>query len=770
MKFLIIDDDVDFRKLAIHHLHKEFPDAVCTEITERHEFDAAMKQGGIDAVITDYDNPGLDGLEVIKEAKKLDPYLPVIMLTASGSEEIAVDGMKLGLSDYVTKHHVSRLPVAVKMSIESLRLRKDYDNTVSLLRTSEERFNAFMDNTPVVCVIMDEAGRAVYINRAFERAFNVTPDKILCKPASDVLPREIARISLSHNKEVLEKDQAIEIDQIIPAPDGDSRHWMLLKFPLKNAHGKRYIGAIALDITERKHLEEKLQAEKDISQSYLNVAGVIIAALDSAGNITLFNRKGCEISGYTPHEILRKNWFDVLVPARLKDELLGIFQKIMNGGIAEYTHFENPIVTKTGEERIISWENAVLTNKEGEITGMLCSGNDVTERKHAEEERERLREQLFHAQKMESIGNLAGGIAHDFNNILMTIVGYGNLLYDELKNNNPALGYAQTIVKTSMRAAELTKGLLAFSRKQPYILKSVDINDVIKHTSDLLLRLIRANIRITTVLTGKDCVIMGDGGQIEQVLMNLATNAQDAMPEGGALTISSDVVDIDNIFLMTQGFGNIGRHVLISVSDTGAGMDKRTKERIFEPFFTTKEVGKGTGLGLAIVYGIIKQHSGHIHVESSPGRGATFNIYLPLAQKAVETQPLEIAERPAGGAETILIAEDDRDIRKLLKTLLSVAGYRVIDAANGSEAVDLFTKNSHRVQLVLLDVVMPIKSGKEAYLEIAKIKPGVKALFLTGYDKNIIQDEELIRKGIEVIMKPIIPANLLKKIRETLDK
>jgi len=282
------------------------------------------------------------------------------------------------------------------------------------------------------------------------------------------------------------------------------------------------------------------------------------------------------------------------------------------------------------------------------------------------------------------------------------------------------------------------------------------------------MRVMREDIKLTTVLADKRCMVMADTGQMEQVLMNLATNARDAMPEGGILSISTDIVEMGDEYIKAHGYGKVGKYVLISISDTGKGMDEKTKERIFEPFFTTKEVGKGTGLGLAIVYGIIKQHNGYIDVDSESGKGTTFRIYLPLIESEVEKEKPHIHVIQKGGTETVLIAEDEEDVRGLMKMVLEGHGYKVIEAVDGLDAINKFKENMDKIHLLLFDVIMPNKSGKEAYYAINEIRPGIKALFMSGYSKDIIQ-EDISRLGLHFVSKPILPTELLKKVREALD-
>jgi polar amino acid transport system substrate-binding protein len=384
-------------------------------------------------------------------------------------------------------------------------------------------------------------------------------------------------------------------------------------------------------------------------------------------------------------------------------------------------------------------------------------------------DRKKLEAQLLQAQKMEAIGTLAGGIAHDFNNILTAIMGYGSLLKLRLDQDSTAKNYMDDILAASKRAANLTRSLLAFSRKQIIISRPVDLNEIVKRFEKFIIRVIGEDIELREILTEEDLVVMVDSGQIEQVLMNLATNARDAMPGGGILTVKTEHIHV------SEGNEELtitpGEYAVISVSDTGAGMSEETKRRIFEPFFTTKELGKGTGLGMSIVYGIIKQHGGEINVYSEPGKGTTFNIYLRLVGPNVESVLApQSAAIPARGSETILVAEDDDHVRRLIKTILKEYGYTVIESVDGEDAVAKFIENKDKIQLLLLDVLMPKKNGKEVYNEIRKIRGDIRIIFSSGYTADIIQKKGIIEEGLPFISKPITPQLLLSKVREILDK
>jgi signal transduction histidine kinase/FixJ family two-component response regulator len=385
-------------------------------------------------------------------------------------------------------------------------------------------------------------------------------------------------------------------------------------------------------------------------------------------------------------------------------------------------------------------------------------------------EQQKLQQQLLQAQKMEAVGQLAGGVAHDFNNILTAIMGYGSLLQAKLNGDARLNDYIKQILDGANRAAEVTKSLLAFSRKQLINPRPVDLNEVVRGIEKLLSRLIGEDIEITTTLSSKDVVSMVDAGQIEQVLMNLTTNARDAMPNGGRLFLQTEVVELDDTFIQSHGYGESGMYTLLSVSDTGIGINQEARERIFEPFFTTKEPGKGTGLGLAMVYGIIKQHWGYINVYSELGNGTTFKIYLPSTQSNEERLPGSSSEtQPRGGTETILVAEDDDKIRQLSEIILTQNGYTVISARDGEDAVKKFIDHKDEIQLVIIDMIMPKKSGKEAYDEIKAVRPYVKVLFSSGYTGDRIDISSLGKEEFNFINKPVSPKDLLRKVRELLD-
>jgi PAS domain S-box-containing protein len=410
-----------------------------------------------------------------------------------------------------------------------------------------------------------------------------------------------------------------------------------------------------------------------------------------------------------------------------------------------------------------------LFNPDGSLFGAVHYSRDISEQKRAGEEQKRLETQLRQAQKMEAIGTLTGGIAHDFNNILTAIIGFSSITKMKLNKQDPLQADIDQILEASDRAAHLTRSLLAYSRKQIMAPRTVDLNDIVRNGEKFLRRVIGEDVEFISSFSQAPMPIFADSMQIEQVLMNLATNARDAMPDGGTLSITTDCVVMDDHFLGLYDFAKRGVYALLSLSDTGVGMDEATVKRIFEPFFTTKEVGQGTGLGLSVAYGIIRQHDGFITCYSEPGSGTTFRIYLPLIHGEVEKDTPTPETVLPEGKETILIAEDDGASRGVSKRLLENFGYTVIEAADGEEAVTKFREYSDDIDLILLDVVMPKLNGREVYRRIREMNPDAKIIFMSGYAADIIRMDEIVTEGMKVLSKPGMLKKLAFTIREVLD-
>ena len=519
--------------------------------------------------------------------------------------------------------------------------------------------------------------------------------------------------------------------------------------------GKGHFVAIFDVITHRKEAEAELRKlSVAVSQS---PASVVITDLE--GRVDYVNPRFSETTGYTLDEVRGQT------PRLLKsgetpaEEYAALWRTISNGG--EW----RGVFRNRKKDGTLYWDRAFIApvrDGSGAITHYLGIGEDITQQKNLED-------QYRQAQKMEAIGQLAGGVAHDFNNILQAVIGYGQLLLDVHPEMDAGREYAKEIVQAAERASGLTRQLLAFSRRQVLEMADLDLNLVVDDVLKMVRRVIGEDIRLNVVPCWHTDTVHADRGQMEQVILNLCVNARDAMPQGGVLTIETENIVMDDVYCQLNSWAQPGKYVLLSVTDTGCGMDAETQTHLFEPFFTTKELGKGTGLGLATVYGIVRQHQGMITVYSEIDRGTVFKVYLPSVERPAAVVGGQVAGRPRGGNETILVAEDDESLRELVSRILRDAGYSVLLAENGEEALALFEEHAAGIHLLLLDVVMPRMGGKAVYDALRQKHPALRFLFSSGYSTNAVHTGFVLRDGIALIQKPYAPEALLHRIREILD-
>jgi len=904
----------------------------------------------------------------------------------------------------------------------------DIKKNEEALRRSEATLRSFIDSSPDSIVVTDLDGIITDCNPAALQMRGCSKkEDMLGISAFDLIvarDRAKAKDNMSH---VLEKGSEKNIEYGLLREDGNEYPGELSASVIFDSSGNpaSFI-AVIKDITERKRAEKEIIKERDKAQSYLDIAGAVLVAIDKNQRVTLINKKGCELLGEGEKTIIGKNWFDNYIPKRCMENVKEVFMKLMAGGIKSVEYFENPVVTKSGEERIMAWHSTVLKDEHGDIIGTLSSGEDITQRKQAEEalresegmyralventpdvimrfdkqlrhiyvspsiieitgiqpeefigkkhremdfpselvdfweenikkvfrtgekdfnqfeieqknrrvvfdwrlipefdeegkvktvystsrditalreaeesirekeryyrsllynmhedilvidrdfvitdlnhsvmvsvgkrreevigqhcfkiahgyndpcalrgenckmqevlqtgkpcscqhvhmhadgseiyvdillsplkdeegrvthvieairditevkkaekERKNLENQLLQSQKIESVGRLAGGVAHDFNNLLTVIMGNTELTLMDISPHDSLYNDILEIKNTTERAAQLTRQLLAFSRRQIVKPEIVNPNTVLIDMDKMLRRLIGEDLEYVIAPADNAWSVYIDRGQIEQVLTNLVVNARDAMPEGGKLTIETSNITLDAKYIKDHPEVSPGDYVLISVSDTGIGMDEETLSKAFEPFFTTKEKGKGTGLGLSTCYGIIKQNNGDIQIFSEPGKGTTVEIYLLKVQEEMK-RALKVKEskKVLKGSETVIVVEDEPIVRKMISRILKINGYSVIEAGYGQEALRIIQNYKERVDLVITDVVMPHMSGKELGDQINKSHKGMKVLYMSGYTDKSIVNQGLLEPGLWFIQKPFTPKGILKKVREVLD-
>jgi PAS domain S-box-containing protein len=516
-----------------------------------------------------------------------------------------------------------------------------------------------------------------------------------------------------------------------------------------------------MDITQRKAAQEEVRRQRDFANGVVDTAQAVIVILDPRGRILRINRYALDLLGYAEEDLLGRDYAETLVAQDERDDVRRVIA--LHGRGEPPPVSERRLRSRDGREFVIRWHLSMLRDAQGRITGLLGVGENVTELRRVED-------QLRQSQKMEAIGRLAGGVAHDFNNQLTVIQGYAEILAHEVPADSPQAESLRQVRAAADRAARLTSHLLAFSRRQMLRPEILDMGEVIDEVADPLRRLIGEHIALEICKADGLWPAKADRGQIQQALFNLVTNACDAMPRGGQLTVETANAILDEAYAAEHPDARPGPHVMLAVSDTGTGMDAETQRQVFEPFFTTKPVGAGTGLGLAMVYGFVRQSGGHVAVYSEPGRGTTVRIYLPHAQQPDEPAPaataVEQVAQAAGGH--VLVVEDEETVRHLVSTLLTRAGYNVTSLPHAAEAVTLLRDPSRQVDLVVTDVVMPGVSGPELADQAAACRPGLPVLFITGYTEGSLVARGELKAGASVLSKPFTSAQLLAAVHAAL--
>jgi len=642
----------------------------------------------------------------------------------------------------------------------TLRNVNEQQTAAENLKDSEERYRLLADNTVDIIWVMDPHLSFTYISPAVSEILGYKVDDII----GENLNKFVTPETFSYIKQLFR-------EKIARGPDDVPK---LVEFEILNSEGKsvsveskgRFLfnkqgqptamQGIMRDITKRKNSE----AEKERLLFAIEQATETIIITDTNAITQYVNPAFLQLSGYSEEEIINHNP-RILKSGKHNDAFYKNMWEIITSGKTWTGR-----VTNKRKDGTLYTEDASISpvrNAAGDIVNYVSVRRNVTQEI-------KLEKQLHQAQKMESVGLLAGGIAHDFNNILQAINGYADLALDDLTPQDKAFDSIKRISDAGSKAAALVRQILAFSRRQVLDMKSLNINDVIEKLTNSMLRTLGAHINIDFEADNTLDTVQADPVQIEQIIMNLCLNARDAMPNGGTITIETGNVMIDEDYCETHTWViHPGPYVMLCITDTGCGMDKNTLENIFDPFFTTKDVGEGTGLGLSTVYGLVKQHGGMVDVYSEVDMGTTFKIYIPQSEQCEKSQTKKNDGPAKGGTETILLAEDDEGVFKIAKTFLELAGYKVLGARDGVEAIDIFDKHEHEIDMALLDVMMPRKGGRAVYEHIHKKQENFKVLFASGYSMNAIHTHFVLDEGMNLIPKPYQRNDLLREIRAVLD-
>ncbi|PYO27335.1 MAG: hybrid sensor histidine kinase/response regulator [Gemmatimonadetes bacterium] len=759
-RILIVEDVATDAELIEREIRRAGIGCATRRVDTETALREALRSFAPDLVLTDHSMPRLTARDTLRLVHQETPDAPVIIVTGSLDEEIAAEYMKAGATDYVVKHHLERLGPAAQRALDLKQAREEQAQAEEARRQGEERFRALIEHGADAIALLSADGTVLFLSHSAEKLFGFAPSELAGRSALELLhPDDAPRLLGLLADLAARPGTPLTIELRLLHRDAS---WRAVEAVVVNRLGEPAVGAIVVnfrDISERKEAELALRDSEEQYRSLVEGVRDVIFALSPDGIIASLNPAFETITGSPRGEWLGKP-FDQLVHPEDLPLALELFGRVVRGEERPTAQFR--IHTSKGDYRLAEF-SATAQLRDDRLIGILGIGRDVTERVQLEQ-------QLRQAQKMEAVGRLAGGIAHDFNNILTAITGYADLLLEDLAPKDPRRQDAEEIHKAADRAAGLTRQLLAFSRQQVLQPRVVDLNALVSELEKMLRRLLGEDVKLATVLAPTLGRVRADAGQLEQVIMNLAVNARDAMPTGGQLTIETADVEFDGGYAAEHYPAPPGKYAMLAVSDTGTGMDPETQAHLFEPFFTTKEKGKGTGLGLATVYGIVKQSGGFIWVYSELGAGTTFKIYLPRVEGAVEPASGRAAPVPvARGSETVLVAEDEAPVRAVARHALERYGYRVLEAASAEAALDVAQRYSGPIHVLLTDVIMPGLSGRDLATRLAALRPETRVIYMSGYTDDAITRHGVLEPGFVFVQKPFTPDTLARTVRDVLD-
>jgi PAS domain S-box-containing protein len=762
VRVLLVEDVADDAALVERELRRAGITGATRRVDSERTFREALRTFAPDIILTDHSLPTFGAADALRIAQLEMPDTPVIVVTGSLDEETAAEYIKAGAADYVVKHHLERVGPAVIRALDLRRARTEQARAEEARRQGEERFRALIEHGADAVALVAPDGTLLFASHSIERLLGFAPVELVGHPGFEqVHPDDVPRVYSALRDIIASPGTPAGLELRWRHKDGS---WRNIDAVAVDRLAEPAVGAIVVnfrDVTERHTAEAALRESEERYRTLVEGVRDIIFALSPEGTIASLNPAFETITGWRREEWVGQPFERLVHPEDLPLalELLG---RVVRGELRPASQFR--VRTAKGDYRVGEF-SATPQLREGRLVGILGIGRDVTERVQLEQ-------QLRQAQKMEAVGRLAGGIAHDFNNILTAITGYADLLLEDLGATDPRRQDADEIHKAADRAAGLTRQLLAFSRQQVLQPTVIEVNKLVGDLEKMLRRLLGEDVELTTRLAPTTGRVKADPGQLEQVIMNLAVNARDAMPTGGKLTLETGNMDLDESYAADHYPARAGPFVMLAVSDTGIGMSEETQAHMFEPFFTTKEKGKGTGLGLATVYGIIKQSGGFIWVYSELGHGTTFKLYLPRVQELAEraSEPAQAPARPARGTETVLVVEDEAPVRSIARQVLERHGYTVLEAPSAEAALDLVTRYSGTIHLLLTDVVMPGLNGRELATKLASLRPDARVIFMSGYTDDAVTRHGVLEPGSAYVQKPFTPDAIARRVREVLDR
>jgi PAS domain S-box-containing protein len=756
---LIVEDDPVAAELAGSVLKQAGYPLAFEIVGSPTDFEERLARADYDAILCDHNLrtwTRMDAQEILKRSGKDIPFLA---LTAVLGDEDAVKYVKRGPTDYHLKVRLERLPNALSRFLSDKANREETTKLQQQITCAKRDWDLTFDSIPDPIMLVDEECGIQRANHALAELVGLELPQIIGKHCYEVLHRsDKSREDCPHlcllktgtgTRSDLEEPWLGKIFEFTTSPLSDS------------SGALRGSVNVLRDITERKRAEEARRESEEQFRSFVENVPLGVYRSTPDGRVLMANPALLRTLGYESwQELASRNLEGECSEAGYPRSAFR--ERIEREG--EARGFETAWKRRDGSVVFVRESARAFRANDGRVLYYDGIVEDVTKRR-------RLEEQLRQAQKTEAVGRLASGVAHDFNNLLTIIIGYSDLLLKKLTASGGIRPCLEEIKKAGEGATSLTRQLLAFSRKQVLQLQILDLDSLLTNVGEMLRRVIGEDIELVTRLPSGLGHVKVDAGQIEQVIMNLAVNARDAMPQGGQLTLEAANVELDSSYVSSQESVLPGHYVMIAVSDTGIGMDAETQAHIFEPFFTTKEQGKGTGLGLATVHGIVKQSEGHIWVYSEPGKGTTFKVYLPRIDQAVEViAPTDVpVDELSRGSETILLVKDEGAVWCLVKEVLESSGYEVLEAKGAHEALEVGVRHKKHIHLLLTDVVMPQMSGRELVEHLALLHPETKVLCMSGYMENAVVHDGLLDPGTTFLQKPFTPDALTLKVREVLD-